>query len=120
VSRWLDFLIPADVRAVRDSLDCGDDWKPWYIGGRLYHLTHVETGLYLWTQNRAYGLEIHNRDSVTLYGGVTILSSFGLSIGRWSLFFAIRRWERKHPAPPRPAKLPAAQVLQGAAQGGER
>jgi hypothetical protein len=105
-------LVNADVRAVVASLDDEPHlWRPFYIGSNLYGLTHP-SGLRLWTRNRPYGLEIFAPDGRSIYGGVTFLSTFNMSIGRWALWFAIRRWERLHSAPVKP--LPsAAQLLRG-------
>jgi hypothetical protein len=118
----LDAFLPLDVVAVRDSLDCGDDWKPTaYPNGGLTYLTHVETGIYVWTRNRPYGLEIYDRLRRSLWGGVTCLSSFYLSPGHWSLYFAIRRWERRHAAdiPTPGAKVSAAQLLRAKTPSGD-
>ncbi len=92
----LGFLINKDVRAVCKSLDeHPDEWKPFKFGDTTYELTHT-SGLYVWAANQAYGVSIRERENGTkLFGGVTFLSSFGLSPSHWVLSAAINRWKAR-------------------------
>lgn len=60
---------------------------------RSNYMLHHVSGFSLWIANRPYGAEIE-RDSISVWGGVSFLSTFGLSPGHHLLNAAIRRWER--------------------------
>lgn len=63
-----------------------------------YQLEH-RSGLTLWIANSAYGQQVVPPGGVCYgpghWGGVTVLSSIGLSPGHWLLWAAARRWARE-------------------------
>lgn len=59
--------------------------------GSLYEITH-RSGLSLWCANGSYGMRIFTPRNRCLWGGVTALSSVGLSPGHHLLRRAANRW----------------------------
>ncbi len=85
-----DWIIHRDVRDTIASLDNHpEEWTQNF--GTLDH----KGGLSVWRHNRAYGVEILYRGS-HIWGGVTLLSTFGLSPSHWALSNAIGRWQRRN------------------------
>lgn len=88
-------IFAPEVLAVARSLR--DDAGSWN-GDDHYRLVHPN-GVRVWRENRAYGLHIAVGHSWLgerkVWGGVTMLSSFGLSLSHHLLNHAIKRWERR-------------------------
>jgi hypothetical protein len=93
-------FIAADVQAAVQSLDeHPSEWDSFWVDDRLFHLTHRVSGVQVWAGNSAYGTEISIPHRGSLWGGVTVRSTFGLSPSHWALWNAIKRWRRNAPAP---------------------
>lgn len=68
--------------------DRPDQWR-----ATNFELVHA-TGLEVWTANSVYGCSV-NKGNRTLWGGVSALSTFGLSPGHWYLKLAADGWVRR-------------------------
>lgn len=72
---------------------------------QVYELRH-DSGLILWVANGTYGMRVENKNA--RWGGVTGLSSFGLSPGHHLLRRAADKWLRAFAADYRSPDLLAA------------
>lgn len=65
--------------------------EEWALDRGHFRLVHKPSGVALWIANGAYGISIEIRGR-EVWGGSFLLSTFGLSVQHWRLWFAYKRW----------------------------
>lgn len=88
-------------RSIREDPDAWVADRSIFSEDKVYFLTHQKTGLLFWVANRPYGMAIKRcYGGDELAGGVTGLSSMGLSPSHWLMDRAFAYWlSVKQPAP---------------------
>lgn len=84
----LNPFVKAAIRSLRDE---PGGWE-WSQTGR-YQIEHKRTGIHVWVANGVSGMDVNYQGTV-VWGGVTMASTFLLSINHWALWFAARQWEK--------------------------
>lgn len=79
------------VEEVVRSLD--KEPEKWSLDLGSFRLVHEDKKVGIWISNGYCGLSIIRGPS-EVWGGVTALSSFFLSIDHWRLWRAVQRWHR--------------------------
>jgi len=74
------------------SLD--NEPQKWSYDAGGFRLCHENGKVEVWITNRSYGLHITLQNR-RVWGGVTWLSTVGLSVSHWRLWRAVKRWERR-------------------------
>lgn len=104
------FFAGPKLRPVIESLRSEPEkWSASGYSYKTYNLNHL-SGLQVWVGNSAYGMAVQF-GGVTMWGGVTFASTFGVSVRHWVLWAEARKWMRANI----PAKPTIASVLEASA-----